>query len=83
MEGAKYTDQDQFNARGAAVKLGEYAATMSGFMSAHAVATAFMSVAVSYACKHLSPMQAAEWLQGIADEVAAHGAAVQDKGRAH
>lgn len=78
-----YTPEDQKNAREAAVKLGEFAATMSGFMSAHAVATAFMSVAVSWACKHLSPMQAAEWLRGVSNEVAAHGAAVQDKGQHH
>ena len=78
-----YTPEDQKSAREAAVKLGEYALTMAQFMSPHAVATAFTSVGVSWACKHLSPMQAAEWLQGIADEVAAHGAAVQDKGFTH
>ncbi len=78
-----YTPEDQKLAYEAAIKLGEYAATMSGFMPPHAVATAFMSVAASWACKHLSPMQAAAWLRGVADEVAAHGAAVQDKGFTH
>ena len=83
MEDQRYNPEDQKNAREAAVKLGEYALTMAQFMSPHAVATAFTSVGVSWACKHLPPHAAAEWLQGVADEIHSHAIAVQDKGQHH
>lgn len=80
MTDQSYTAEDQRNAMEASLKLGEFALSMATFMSPHAVATAFMSVAVSYACKHLPPHGAAKWLCGIANEIHEHATHSQNNG---
>lgn len=84
MEDARYTDKDEANAKEAAEVLNKYAGAMTKFMQPHGIATAFLSVAVAYAVKHLPAPEAAQWLRGIADEVEErHGDCLQDNWPIH
>jgi len=84
MEDPRYGDADEMNAKEAADKLAGYAASMTQFMQPHGIATAFLSVAVAYAVKHLPAPEAAQWLRGIADEVEErHGDCLQDNWPIH
>lgn len=58
-------------------KLRAMSDTMRAFMVPHAIATAFLGVAVDAAGRYMTRKQLAEWLRGIADELE------QPQGRAH
>lgn len=64
-----YPQQQQELAAEAATRLQDMAARMRAFMTAHAVAQAFLSVGVDAAGRSMTREQLAAWLAGIAEEL--------------
>jgi hypothetical protein len=71
MTAPDYNDDQQALALEAAQKLRRMAERMRGFMAPHAVTQAFLSIAVDSAGMHMTRDQLADWLHGVADELAA------------